>query len=598
VLIFVRNCCENSFSLSVNQTILIAVPGKKEKQPISVTHPELAKDADGWDPSSYLAGSNLKRSWKCKLGHIWEAVISNRAGKGYGCPICSGQKILKGFNDLLTLQPIIASEAEGWDPSEISQFSNQKLTWKCERGHIWESTVANRSRRGDGCAVCSSHKTQVGFNDLATTDPDIAIQAFDWDPRTLTRYSNKKVGWICKFGHTWKAPPSSRSSGSGCPTCSGKITLSGFNDLQTLKPEIAKQADGWDPALVAVSSNKVFSWKCNLGHRWRTSVNARGQGKGCAVCANQKVLKGFNDLASTHPELAKEAYGWDPETITAGSSKTSANQWKCGLGHIWKATVALRSAGSGCPVCAGQKAWPGFNDLATTHPEIAKESHLWDPSTLMAGSDRVVDWKCELGHIWKVRVAERKGGSRCPICLGQRVLVGFNDLATTHPEIAKEAHNWNPQTLTAGSGLKRKFKCNFGHIWETAVGHRTGEKATGCPSCSETGFSPSKDGFLYFLVHHDWEMLQIGITNVPDDRLKRHNSLGWELIELRGPMDGYLTQQWETAILRMLKAKGADLSNSKIAGKFDGYSEAWCKSTFEVKSINELMKLTEEFEEG
>ena len=71
---------------------------------------------------------------------------------------------------------------------------------------------------------------------------------------------------------------------------------------------------------------------------------------------------------------------------------------------------------------------------------------------------------------------------------------------------------------------------------------------------------------------------------------------GWEVIELRGPMDGLIARDWETAILRMLKAKGADLSNSKIAGKFDGYSEAWSKSTFEVKSIKELMRLTEEFE--
>ena len=52
----------------------------------------------------------------------------------------------------------------------------------------------------------------------------------------------------------------------------------------------------------------------------------------------------------------------------------------------------------------------------------------------------------------------------------------------------------------------------------------------------------------------------------------------------------------ESIILRMLRAKGADLSNSKIAGKFDGYSEAWSKSTFEVGSIKELMRLTEEFE--
>ncbi len=91
-------------------------------------------------------------------------------------------------------------------------------------------------------------------------------------------------------------------------------------------------------------------------------------------------------------------------------------------------------------------------------------------------------------------------------------------------------------------------------------------------------------------------MFQIGITNFPDDRLGSHRKLGWEVLERRGPMDGHLTQQWETAILRMLKAKGADLSNANIAGKFDGYSEAWSKSTFKAKSIKELMRLTEEFE--
>jgi hypothetical protein len=121
---------------------------------------------------------------------------------------------------------------------------------------------------------------------------------------------------------------------------------------------------------------------------------------------------------------------------------------------------------------------------------------------------------------------------------------------------------------------------------------------SGCPSCAKSGFDPNEIGYLYFLRHEVWEMLQIGITNFPDKRLNQHKKLGWEVLELRGPMDGHLTQQWETAILRMLKAKGADLSNAKIAGKFDGYSEAWSKSTFPVKSITELMRLTEEFEEN
>jgi hypothetical protein len=37
--------------------------------------------------------------------------------------------------------------------------------------------------------------------------------------------------------------------------------------------------------------------------------------------------------------------------------------------------------------------------------------------------------------------------------------------------------------------------------------------------------------------------------------------------------------------------------NAKIAGKFDGFSEACSKSTFAAKSIKELMRMTEEFEE-
>ena len=63
-------------------------------------------------------------------------------------------------------------------------------------------------------------------------------------------------------------------------------------------------------------------------------------------------------------------------------------------------------------------------------------------------------------------------------------------------------------------------------------------------------------------------------------------------------MDGQLARNWETSILRMLRAKKVELGSEKIAGKFDGYSEAWSQSKFPVKSIKELMRLTEEFEEN
>jgi hypothetical protein len=179
-----------------------------------------------------------------------------------------------------------------------------------------------------------------------------------------------------------------------------------------------------------------------------------------------------------------------------------------------------------------------------------------------------------------------------------QLLSGFNDLRTRFPLIAEEAFGWDPAIVLAGSNLKMKWKCSVGHIYIAGISRRTSATApTGCPKCGKYGFDSTSKGFLYLIENSAWQMLQIGITNDLDRRLGEHEKIGWEVIELRGPMDGHLIQQWETAILRMLKAKGADLSNSKIAGKFDGYSEAWSKSTFEVKSIKELMQLTEEFEE-
>ena len=61
-------------------------------------------------------------------------------------------------------------------------------------------------------------------------------------------------------------------------------------------------------------------------------------------------------------------------------------------------------------------------------------------------------------------------------------------------------------------------------------------------------------------------------------------------------MDGYLTRDWETSILRMLKKSGAALAAEDIAGKFDGYTEAWIEETFPVLSLRELMNFVEDSE--
>ena len=373
-------------------------------------------------------------------------------------------------------------------------------------------------------------------------------------------------------------------------------TKKGKQPLSVTHPELAKEADGWDPSQFTQGSEKKCRWKCKNGHSYFAAIDHRAKrNQGCPFCSNKKVLVGFNDLLTTNPGLAREADGWDPTTVVSGSAKK--RKWKCQFGHNWETVIRDRHRNNlGCPVCANQVVELGFNDLSTTHPEIASEAFEWDPSNVVAGSERKKSWKCPLGHIYTANIRDRtRVSSNCPICSNHILLKGFNDLATTHPEVAREANNWDPSSVVAGTNKKYEWKCREGHTWKSDPTSRT-SRGDGCPSCAVFGYDPNQDGFLYLLKQELWEMLQIGITNFPDKRIHQHKKLGWELLELRGPMDGHLTQQWETAILRMLKAKGADLSNAKIAGKFDGYSEAWSKSTFKAKSIKELMRLTEEFE--
>ena len=122
--------------------------------------PEIAVEANGWDPSTIAGGSGQKKNWICKLGHTWDATISNRTLHNAGCPVCANQQILAGFNDLQTKFPEIAAEANGWDPVNIIPGSNKKKSWICNLGHTWTAVVNSRTSLNSGCPICAEY----GFN--------------------------------------------------------------------------------------------------------------------------------------------------------------------------------------------------------------------------------------------------------------------------------------------------------------------------------------------------------------------------------------------------------------------------------------------------
>jgi Zn finger protein HypA/HybF involved in hydrogenase expression len=169
------------------------------------------------------------------------------------------------------------------------------------------------------------------------------------------------------------------------------------------------------------------------------------------------------------------------------------------------------------------------------------------------------------------------------------VLEGFNDLASTFPDIAVEADGWNPREFTPYSKKKMNWKCKNGHKWSAVIGNRTTDHH--CPSCAVSGFDVNQDGYLYFLSHEVWAMMQIGITNFPEQRLRTHQKLGWSVVEVRGPMSGLEARHLEQAILKALRANQILLGIESPIGKFDGYTECWRSSEYSAINLKELITL-------
>lgn len=413
---------------------------------IIFTNPEIARE---WNqerngnlrPEHVVSNSGKKVWWKCSNGHEWRAKIQSRS-KGAGCPYCAGRIAITGLNDLQTVNPDLAKEWNREKNSELTPMdvlpnSEKKVWWKCQNGHEWQAMIGNRNK-GQSCPYCSSKKVLIGYNDLQTVNPKIAkewnnIKNGNLNPIDVTAGSNVKVWWRCKKGHEWQAKVCYRTKGTGCPYCAGNKLLKGYNDLQTVNPALAAEWNneknvGFSPEDITANNNKTVWWKCQKGHEWKASIYNRSKGTGCPYCAGSKALKGYNDLQSVNPTLAKE---WDyekndgltPEDVLPNSEKKV--WWKCKNGHVWKTTIGTRNQGAGCPYCAGQKAIKGFNDLQTVNPALAAEwnyekNNGLKPCDVLPNSNKKVWWKCRNGHEWEAVIGSRNQGRGCRQCTKEK----------------------------------------------------------------------------------------------------------------------------------------------------------------------------------
>ena len=469
---------------------------------------------------------------------------------------------------LAIIRPDLAKE---WHPTkngELTPFdvtygSGKKVWWYLPYDdprtgkHFdfeWQETVNNRNN-GNNCPFLSGQRVWHGFNDLVTTNPDLARE---WHPTKngsllpseVSEKNNKKVWWYLPyddpktgkhFDFEWQEKVSNRALNCGCPYLTGHAVWRGYNDLATTNPDLAKE---WHPTKnsaltpfdVTGGSQARIWWLLpyddpqtgkHFDFEWQNSVCHRVAGQGCPFLShNPKVWKGFNDLVSVRPDLAKEWHptknkGLTPNEITIGSSKKvwwllPYDDPKTGkhFDFEWKMSVCDRIRDRSCPFLSvpSKRVWSGFNDLATLYPELVKEWHptkngTVQPQEILSGSEKKFWWLLPYDdpqtgkHFefeWQASAYDRSKGVGCPFLTGKAIWLGFNDLATTNPELAKEWHPEKNRDLSPSDVSKMSNKEVWWYLpyddpktgrhydfeWKDSISHRSYNR--GCPFISQS----------------------------------------------------------------------------------------------------------------
>lgn len=223
----------------------------------------------------------------------------------------------------------------------------------------------------------------------------------------------------------------------------------------------------------------------------------------------------------------------------------------------WQSTINDRTSHSrGCPYLSRycSLVWVGFNDLATIEPQLALEWHPTKngelkPTDVTVGSQKKAWWLLPYDdpktgkHFefeWKASVVKRATyGKGCPYLVGKSVYIGFNDLASTHPQLIKEWHpikngSLKPTDVTAGSQKKVWWMINFTNPktgeknyfeWISKISHRV--DGANCPLLN----SSQMERLTYNLLN------QIGVHFKAEKKFLKCKE------QKQLPFDIYLTQQ-------------------------------------------------------
>lgn len=239
---------------------------------------------------------------------------------------------------------ILASEKEGFCLSNEYKNAHIKLTWKCNKNHVWDSTP-NSIRRGSWCPECSGNKTK-SINEMI-------ILASNRDGKCIsTTYIGvkTKLEWECKEGHHFFLTPDNVIQGQWCKKCSRKkVSDSKRGNISTMNSYAIKNG-GKCLSTEYFNVKTKLEWECKEGHLFKLTPNDVQQGSWCLLCSRKNSALKKMDTIENMKKLAENKGGKCLSEIYLGNK--SSLLWECTEKHQWETTPASIKTGSWCPRCA------------------------------------------------------------------------------------------------------------------------------------------------------------------------------------------------------------------------------------------------------
>lgn len=529
------------------------------KNPLTTTHPQIAKDWDLAKNNSLLPDqadsySKVRIWWRCPEGHAYQVSVHSRVRSG-GCKVCqrsyhaAKQRITKlnKSKSLASAQPQLMAE---WDyernkelsPDTISHKSNKLLWWKCQHGHSWQSTPKSRSR-GDGCPQCYKinrgeivrhSKLKKSGIPLSAAYPNLLAE-WDYDnnsilPEKVSPKSGLKVSWVCKFGHKWKATIVNRThAGSNCPMCnpqSSRLEIFLLCELRSIFDQVIwrRRFDGYECDIYIPELNLGIEVD---GEYWHRDKNHRERQKSHVLSKIGIQLIRVRD--SKLPPIGDHIVWYDKgETplrtaIRLFTEITISSPNQKLMDYIL--TGKQKNQREYQKIISRLPAPPSGETLEDLYPIVASE---WDyeanspltPSLFTASSNAKLAWVCTKGHHWYASINNRtRRKSGCPLCYeSERSAIASRgrtrntiSLAQGSPsylsKFDKKMNVLPPTRIALKSNMMVWWKCENGHSFQKSPNEMVKHHA--CPGCNSLPFSYPK-------VAEQWDTEKNG-HNKPED---------------------------------------------------------------------------------